>query len=739
MTEYKDMLEHMPAVVFRLTHKDNQWKTVYVTENISMFGYTREDFVSGNYTWFSLVHPDDRVLLSKTISDYEEHGIDEFKLSFRLLTKNGDAIPVNEYNTINRDDDNEISSYDTVIVKEGSFSFANDKVINNHYKQQIVLNDILMSIQDSDLDHAVQIILDRTGEYLDTSRALLFKDNEDHTTCKVVYEWDNKGITSVMDLDYVITYETGMPEIYVALQTTGNLLVNFGEIPENCKEEFEAEGLISSAIFAVYLKGEHYGFVCFDDCVVERKWDEDTVRFLKNISNLLSTAIARQHANEELRASRETIEKMAYTDALTQLANRHSSDIQIQKAIDAAKVAKKSGYVIFIDLDDFKVINDCYGHDYGDEVLISFANWLKMTFASPHQVFRIGGDEFIVILDYNTEIDIEEAVQVLHERAKSAWKAKDKEFYCTLSVGIVRFPNEDADSKMVVKQADIAMYEAKRKGKNQYVIYEDNLDTSSLERSQKEILIREAMDNNFEGFEIFYQPILNKKIARIEGVEALLRIKKDGQIIEPSEFLPLAEYLGLMIPIGNHVITTAFSLGKQINDNIDDEFKMCINLANKQLQQKDVITQLEGIIKKTGINRNNIMISVSESIVMEDEERAKQVCRELEKLGITVVLDDFGGGTASVLQLSTLPVSQVTTSPKLISDINDAFTKEFITLITKLCHSVDKELCINGIETEEQYNYCMSEDCDKLQGYYLYKVLNQESLMEMLLANNRED
>lgn len=301
------LIEHMPGVAFRLSHKEDCWRTWFVTQNISQYGYKAEDFMSDKIRWRDIVHPDDRVLLSKTISDYEAHNVNSFRLYYRLVTAWGDSVPVTEYNTVNRDRDGRIICYDTLILSNAQDE-AGRRVVDAHYKQQVALNDILMSLHDSDLDHALQIILDRTGEYLDTSRALLFKDSPDHRTCKIVYEWCNKDITSVMALDYSITYETGMPEIYVALQTTGNLLINYGEIPENCREEFEAEGLVASAIFAVYLNGDHYGFVCFDDCVVERVWDEDTVAFLKNIANIISTVLARQHAAEQLAQNQKTYE-----------------------------------------------------------------------------------------------------------------------------------------------------------------------------------------------------------------------------------------------------------------------------------------------------------------------------------------------------------------------------------------------------------------------------------------------
>ena len=301
------MLEHIPAVVFRFSHREDDWRTWYVTQNISMYGYHADEFLDGSVRWMDIVHPDDRVLVSKTITDYELHRVNSFKLYYRLVKKNGDSVPVTEYNTVNRDENGAVVCYDTVIFNNMQTD-DNLRIIDAHYRQQVVLNDILMSLHDSDLDHALQIILDRTGAYLDTSRALLFKDSPDHVTCKIVYEWCNQDIESVMALDYSITYETGMPEIYIALQTTGNLLINYGEIPDNCKEEFDAEGLIASAIFAVYLGGDHYGFVCFDDCIIERRWDDDTIRFLKNIANVISTVLARQDAADKLAQNQRTYE-----------------------------------------------------------------------------------------------------------------------------------------------------------------------------------------------------------------------------------------------------------------------------------------------------------------------------------------------------------------------------------------------------------------------------------------------
>lgn len=732
-TMSEDILDHIPAVVFRLSHKDDNWRTIYVNDNVDEYGYTRDDFMSGKITWLDLVHPDDKVSVLKTIKDYETHHINEFRMHYRLVEKDGDSIPVTDFNTINRDAEGNIVSYDSTIVGSAlESSRGSRELIDNHYRQQIVLNDILLSLQDADLDHALQIILDRTGEYLDTSRALFFKDSPDHVTCKVIYEWDNRDITSVKDLDYSITYETEMPEIYVALQTTGSLIVDFGNIPENCKEEFEAEGLIASAIFAIYLNGEHYGFVCFDDCVIERVWDDDTVRFLKNISNLVSNVVARQHAAELLKKSQQAVEDMAYTDYLTGLGNRFSSDRDLKEAIADAAQAGKSSHVLFLDLDDFKVVNDCYGHDYGDAILVTVARWLEDQFSHPHKVYRFGGDEFVVLLDYHNAVNIDDILQQLQLRGTKPWKALDREFYCTFSVGVVDCPAAEKDSLTIIKHADIAMYEAKRLGKNRHSFYESGLDVTSQERSNTEALLRDAMKNDFTGFEVYYQPIVRNKAASIEGAEALLRIHDGDRVVLPDEFLVLAEYLGFTVDIGEYVFRTAMQECKRINEEGYPDFKMCVNMTAKQIQQQDVLKVYEGIIDETGVNPENIVISVSEQVAFDSIERTCLVCTQLRKKGVSISLDDFGGGSASFMQLRNLPVDVVTTSISLLDDIDNPFSRTFIELLIELAHSIDKTICINGIETEAQYEFSKASAADKLQGFYLYKVTEIGGLKEAL-------
>lgn len=836
------LVEHVPAVVFRLTHDGDDWRTLYVTENISMYGYSAEEFRENRKTWISLVHPDDRVLLSRTIADYEAHGVGEYRLHYRLLKKNGDTVPVTEYNTINRDADGNIICYDTVILAT-SQTDESQRLIDDHYRQQAVLNDILISLHDSDPKNALQIILDRTGAYLDTSRALLFKDSPDHRTCKIVYEWCNRGIPSVMDLDYSITYATEMPEIYVALQTSGSLLIDYGEIPENCREEFEAEGLIASAIFAVYLDGKHYGFVCFDDCIVQRRWDEETTRFLKNISNLISTVLARQSSTDQLMQSQRTyetvlnnidsyifvttpemdqiifaneafqqafgddcigqpvgtclhlpasigeagpsygaqghaiypemycertgewlavssesmvwvdgrrvllvncydttakklyadaVERMAYLDHLTGLPNRYRCDVMLDEALALARETGKRGHLLFMDMDDFKIVNDCYGHDYGDGVLISFAEYLKAAICPPHQAFRFGGDEFVILLTPGHEGEVEPLLARLLQRATQPWHCQEKAFYCTLSIGVVEFSGAEESSHTVVKHADIAMYEAKRKGKNQYEYYEQRLDAPTLQRSRMEALLRDAMANGFEGFEIHYQPVVDVRSGHIAGAEALLRLVDGDTRILPSEFLPLANYLGFMVPIGEHVLRCAAAECRKVLDAGMDDFIMSVNLSSTQMNQPDINARIEAILDAAGVPYRNFAISIAESIAIEDPKRMMSVSSGLRQHGLRIVLDDFGSGNASFIHLRDLPVDIITVSQVFMDALDDDYSRKFIEMMIQLCHSMEKEVCLSGIETKGQLAYSRSVGADTLQGFYLYRAKGADALARVL-------
>lgn len=734
--DFQQIIENEPFVTMRLYFEKEEWKMWYVSQNVKQFGFNPDDLMQGIISWNAMLHPDDRVVAAQQARDYMAKSVEDFQLHYRILTPKGESIYITEYSHVNRDSQGNLLCVDSVMLNTTTTE-VDRNIARNHFKQQTVMNDILLSLHDADLELSLPIILERVGRYLNTSRALLFKDSPDHKTCKVVCEWLNHNITSIMDLDYAVTYATEMPEIYVALQETGFLLVNAGEIPENCREEFESEGLVSSAIFAVYLYGKHYGFVCFDDCIIHRRWDEDTAAFLKNTANMISSVLLRIDNEEKIKHHEEEIRRMAYTDYLTGLPNRFRYVTDLEETLHQAKQNGQGGYVFFTDLDDFKIVNDCYGHDYGDGVLVSFANFAQQLFAENGSVYRFGGDEFVIILNTDDLTVAQNYLEALLTRAKKPWQAMDKEFYCSLSIGVVKFATDGEDAKSIIKKADIAMYQAKKSGKSNYVLYSEGLGSDTLKRSATEAQLRKAIANNYQGFIIYYQPYSDMQTGRIIGAEALIRmLGDDGELILPEDFLALAEYLGLMLPLGNWILEQVAKQCYLVNQIAGlEDFTFTVNISSKQFKQKDIVYRTEQTLKQSQVNISNIIISINENTVVNATDRMLQVCTELRNKNIKVALNNFGAGSSSIINMRDLPIDLIRISPKYIEDIEDPFTTAFLKLITSLAQTTGKTTFISGIQSEAQYHFCGEIGINIAQGFLLQAPTTGENLLKILTAH----
>ncbi len=843
-----EIIEQSPSIAIRVTGENGAWVTEYITRNVSQYGYSREDFLSGKLRWADVVHPDDYKKLCDSIEEYGRHGIDRYNTHYRVVTADGRDVWVSDISTVVRGENGNLLYTDCIISDYTKIKENLDKIEDNA-RQQDVLNDILRSLHDSDLSQAFTIILDRTGKYLDISRVILFEDNPGHTGCSAIYEWCNEGIPSarkngILELDY----QKDIPEIEADLKAKGMRAVDYGDIPTQSTGEFEAEGAIAAAIFAVYKGGEHYGFICFDECVKKRHWEKSTLFFLQNISKLVSTAVIRKinadaiHASQvsmemvldnvpnyiyvmnpakneimfanesflrdfpgkggdllqselhksilahcracpdfdqqsiqggtryfelyfedrglwlgircsliqwldgrdmrlyscqdvtEKKQHEEYISRIAFLDHLTGLPNRYRCDADLQEAINEARKTRQKGYILFIDMDDFKIVNDGYGHDYGDGLLIEFAHFLNGELGRGNRVFRFGGDEFVVMVEPSNAGNVQNVIDKLIQRAAQPWPALDKSFYCTLSIGVVQFPDGDMGVKEIIKNADVAMYEAKKNGKNKYVFYDDSMHNDSIERAEMEKMMRGAIAGGFQGFELYYQPYLSMPEQKIIGAEALLRwFAPSGNLLLPEDFLSLAEYLGLIIPIGEFVLRDVCKTLKYINDNIDPDFTLSVNMSPRQLQQQDILGSVEDILGETGANPHNLIFEITAESAAIDVDRILLICDALRKKGIRFAMDDFGVGYSSPGNMRNMPVDIIKIGPSFVRDVPaDAYSDTFIRLITDLGHSLGKQICLEGVETAGQLDYCMQSRADSVQGVQLYQPMEAGDLFQTI-------
>ena len=436
----------------------------------------------------------------------------------------------------------------------------------------------------------------------------------------------------------------------------------------------------------------------------------------------------------ERKSQEEYIRRIAYIDHLTGLSNRYCCDADLGKVISAARASGGKGYVVFIDLDDFKIVNDGYGHDYGDALLIEFANFLRESRLENNRVFRFGGDEFVLLVDPSNEEHIYDIIDSLIKRARSPWKAIDKTFYCTVSVGVVGFPDGEMGVKEILKNADVAMYEAKRIGKNSFAFYTAAMRNDSIERSEIESMMRECINNNFAGFSTYYQPYVDAVSGRMLGAETLIRwITPDARIIMPNDFISLSEYLGLIVPIGEFVLTEACKFAKKIYDMGLSDFTCSVNISVRQMQQHDIIPRIEKILRSTGANPENLIFEITEGVAVKDLHRIQIICDELRKKGIRIAMDDFGVGYSSISNLRDMPIDIVKIDRTFIEKSSiDSYYASFIRLITDFGHSVNKQICIEGVETADQLEYCRKAGADSIQGFYFYKPMPAQELIGIL-------
>ena len=725
LTDAEEIIERSPAVALRVMGKIGKWITTFITENIATYGYDKKDFLSGKISWADIVYPEDLDTLVSAMEDNEAREVDEYSIIYRIMKSDGETVWVHDNSSVVRDDNGTVI-YSDCIVTDYTETKRNLEKIEDNLKQQAVLNDILQGLHDSDLDKSLQIILDRTGTYLDISRAILFENQPNSTRSKAIYEWCNESIASLLShSNFSIDYQKDIQEIAADLQAKGRSIVNFGGIPAGSTVEFENEGVVAAAIFSVYIQNDPFGFICFDECIKERCWDEDTIVFLQNITKLVSTALIRRK-NEQI------IQNMALTDQLTKLKNRHSLETRLAEIVSSANESGQQGYVFFIDMDDFKIINDGYGHNYGDIILKEFADFLKNDFESLGDVFRFGGDEFVIVLPPQHANMIDDVIYRLFSRAQSPWTVIDKSFYCTLSVGITAFPDSSTNSRDIIKKADIAMYQAKRIGKNSYVFYSDKLDNDSITRAEIEKEMRQSIDNQFRGFSVVYQPFCDRN-NRILGAEALLRWTiSTGENIVPARFIPLAEYLGLIVPIGEFVLRQAATLCRKINDTRSN-FQVSINFSIRQFRQNDFVERVMQILGETGVDPSNLIFEITESMAMQDIQRVKTLSEEFRKQGIRIAMDDFGVGHSSLSNMRELPLDIVKIDRSFIVDVaKNVYSRSFIRLITELVHSLDKNVCIEGVETTEQLAYCEQCNVDSVQGTLISPPVPQEGLYKLV-------
>ncbi|MCR5461261.1 MAG: EAL domain-containing protein [Acetatifactor sp.] len=415
------------------------------------------------------------------------------------------------------------------------------------------------------------------------------------------------------------------------------------------------------------------------------------------------------------------IEQQAYTDFLTGLYNRMCCERDLAVQIDSAVKQKKTGALLYLDLDDFKHINDGLGHRYGDALLKAISHAFQRIPGIERTCYRMGGDEFVILVAPESYDRLEIILEDIQQIFSKPWFLKDSDYYCTMSMGAVTFPDNGDSVADLVKKADIAMYAAKKAGKNRIQFYNDGNSSSDRRRLDMVKNMREATAKNFGEFEVFYQPIIDVEQGepRCSGAEALVRWNSSNLgFLSSTEFIPLAEYLGLINPIGNHVLLKACMQCKEWNDKGFD-YKVNVNLSVIQLLQNDIVEIVENALKETGLKPEHLTLEVTESLAINDMERMKRILGRIRELGVKIALDDFGTGYSSLNHVHEISFDVIKVDQSFVKGLaEDEYSKSFIRLVSELAKTLGASICVEGIESLRQYNVLKDMKVKYIQGFY---------------------
>lgn len=443
----------------------------------------------------------------------------------------------------------------------------------------------------------------------------------------------------------------------------------------------------------------------------------------------------------EKKVYQKKIEQQAHTDFLTGLYNRLCCERDLARHIEEAKKSGNRGALLYLDLDDFKHINDGLGHQYGDILLKSISYSLQNVEAIGNTCYRMGGDEFVIIVPPQSHARLEKIVSEIKKIFAKPWFLKDGDYYCTMSMGVVDFPEEGESVHELIKKADIAMYEAKKLGKNRVAQYSNQIDSSSNRRLDMEKNMRDAAASGFREFEIYYQPIIDIQLPDnpCTGAEALLRWNSaELGFIPPSEFIPLAEYLGLINPIGNHVLKEACIHCKEWNESGYPNYKVNVNLSVVQLLQGNIVELVAESLKETGVNPRNLTLEVTESLAINDMECMKEILGNIRRLGVRIALDDFGTGYSSLNHIREIPLDVIKVDQSFVRDLaEDAYSQSFIRMVAELADAIDVSICVEGIETKEQYKVLEGMKVRLVQGYYFDKPMPRAGFEKKYVKRNK--
>ncbi len=463
-------------------------------------------------------------------------------------------------------------------------------------------------------------------------------------------------------------------------------------------------------------------------------WVETTITPVMSESGNVRKLVLVCREITERKKSEQTIHHLAYHDTLTDLPNRRLFVQYLSKELNQAKRIGSKLAVLFLDLDRLKDINDTWGHDVGDLILLEASKRLKSCTRKHDMVARLGGDEFTIVLPNITGRDeVEGIVFRLQSELRKPLEVAGQSFTLSMSIGIAMFPEDGEQTDDLLKRSDTALYVVKSRGRNGYEFFDPTMEVKTLERILMENELRKAIAQ--EHFEIYYQPKKDLSTGKLTGMEALVRwIHPELGVIPPNRFIPIAEETGMIIELGEWILRRACQQNKRWQEEGFPPLKVSVNLSARQLHQKNLVEVIEAILQETGLDPQWLELEITESVLVKLEE-AITILHAIRESGVQISIDDFGTGYNSFSYIKHLPIDTIKIDASFIQDIHqNQESQAIVKAIVTIAESLNLNVIAEGVELLDQVAALSENGCDQGQGYLFSKPLPTRDFEHYLLA-----
>lgn len=459
-------------------------------------------------------------------------------------------------------------------------------------------------------------------------------------------------------------------------------------------------------------------------------------RALEHRALLEAKAQYENHLEDLVKQRTAELNHLTFHDALTDLPNRVLFEDRLTQALS---LAQRNGHplaMLFLSLDRYRKVNDTLGHALGYKLLQEVATRLKQCAREGETVSRFEGDEFALLLTQTGGTgDIVEVIHHIQKALRLPFMIESHELFMTLSIGISLYPDDGIDAQALLKNAGVALYRAKEHGGNSYQFYTADMNSKAMKRLSLENNLRRAVER--QEFEVYYQPKVEINTRQIVGMEALVRWQHPEMgIIFPSEFIPLAEDTGLIVPLGEWVLRAACLQIKEWEEEGFASLTMAVNLSARQFQQQNLSQAVVRVLQETGMNPHHLELELTESSIMRNAESAVKTLNELKAMGVKISVDDFGTGYSSLGYLKRLPIDMLKIDKSFVHDVTtNPDDAALVMAIVTLAHNLRLRVIAEGVETEEQLSFLHLLRCDEWQGYLYSKPLPATAFRELLLKD----